>query len=218
MKLLLTSNGITNKTIENKLREITGKNFSDLKIVFIPTAMNPEVGDKTWFVENLNNIHKLGFKELDIVDISTLNKNEWLPRLEDADIICCNGGSNFHLIKWIKLSGLLVEIPRLLESRIWIGSSAGGMIMTPFQSIKISQEIYEEDLQETEDKKSIGLVDFHIVPHLNGKGFPKLNEENLRNILKDFTEKVYVLDDSSAVAVDGEKVEVVSEGKWFEIN
>lgn len=60
MKLLLTSNGITNKTIENKLKELAKKDFSELKVVFMPTAMNPGLGDKTWFVENLNNIHKLG--------------------------------------------------------------------------------------------------------------------------------------------------------------
>ncbi len=218
MKLLLTSNGITNKTIENKLKELAKKDFSELKVVFMPTAMNPGLGDKTWFVENLNNIHKLGFKEFDIIDISALNKHEWFPRIGNADIIFCNGGSNFHLIKWIKLSGLSAEIPRLLETKIWVGSSAGGMIMAPYQSVKISQEIYEEDFQETENKKSLGLVNFHIVPHLNGEGFPKLTEENLKNILKDFKEKVYVLDDNSAIAVENEKLEVVSEGKWFEIN
>lgn len=218
MKLLLTSNGITNKTIENKLGELVGKDFNDLKIVFIPTAMNPGLGDKTWFVENLNNIHKLGFKEFDIVDISSLNKHEWLPRLEQADVICCNGGSNFYLAKWLKLSGLAEEIPRLLETRVWIGSSSGAMVMSPYQSTIISQEIYEEDFNEKENKKSLGIVDFHIVPHLNGVGFARMDEANLRNVLKDFKEKVYVLDDSSAIAVVDGKVEVVSEGKWFEIN
>ncbi len=218
MKLLLTSNGITNKTIEDKLRELAGKDFSVLKIVFIPTAMNVILDDKGWFVENLNNIFKLGFKEFDIVDISALNKNECLPRIESADIICCNGGSNFHLAKWVKLSGLAQEIPRLLETKVWVGSSSGAMVMSPYQSTIISQEIYEEDFSEKQDMKSLGLVDFLIVPHLNGTGFARMDEKNLRNVLKDLKEKVYVLDDNSAVCVDGDKVEVVSEGEWFEIN
>lgn len=218
MKLLLTSNGITNKTIENKLRELVGKDFSELKAAFIPTAIHPGLGDKSWFIENINNIHKLGFKEFDIVDISTLNKNEWLSRLESVDIIFCNGGSNFFLTKWIKLSGLSQEILRLLETRVWVGSSSGSMVMSPYQSVKISQEIYEEDFNETEDKKSLEFIEFYIVPHLNGDGFPKLTEKNLKNILKDFKQKVYVLDDNSAIAVVDGKVEIVSEGNWFEIN
>jgi len=218
MKLLLTSDGITNKTIANKLRDLAGKDFSELKCVFIPTAMNPEPGNKNWFIDNLNNVYKLGFKEFDIVDISALNKDQWLPRLETADVIYCNGGSNFHLLKWVKLSGLMAELPRFLETKVWVGASSGGMIMSPYQSIKIAQEIYEEDLTETEDKKSVGFVDFHIVPHLNGSGFPKLTEENLRNILKDFKDKVYVIDDNTGIVVEDGKVEIVTEGKYFILN
>ena len=218
MKLLLTSNGITNKTIADKLSEIAGKDFSELKAVFIPTAMNTEPGDKTWFVENLNNVYKLGFKEFDIADISALPKDKWLPKLEAADVIFCNGGSNFHLIKSVRQSGLFGEISRLLQNKIWVGASSGGMIMSPYQSIKISQEIYKEDLWATQDEMSLGLVDFHIVPHLNGAGFPKLTEENLRNILKDFNKKVYVIDDNMAIAVEDGKVEMIGEGKYFVLN
>lgn len=218
MKLLLTSNGITNKTLANKLRELAGKDFSELKAVFIPTAMHPILEDKSWFVENLNDVYKLGFEEFDIVDISALNKHEWLPRIESADIIFCNGGSNYHLIKWIKLSGLAEEIPRLLKTKIWVGSSSGGMIMSPYQSKIISQQIYEEDFQETEDKKSLNIVPFLIVPHLNGTGFKFMDEENLRKILKDFKEKIYCLDDNMGIVVVDGEVEIVGEGKYFEVN
>jgi dipeptidase E len=121
MKLLLTSNGINNEAIKNKLREMVGKDFSELKFAFIPTAMNSEPGDKTWFIDILNNAHGLGFKEFDIVEISGLDKKIWLSRLENADVIYCNGGSNFHLLKWVIKSGLADELPGLLEDRIWVG-------------------------------------------------------------------------------------------------
>lgn len=218
MKLLLTSNGFTNKIIENKLGEMVGKDFSELKAVFIPTAMNVQPGDKSWFVDNLNNAHKLGFGEFEIVEISALQKDFWLPKLEAADVVICNGGSNFHLIRSIERSGLLEELPKLLQTRVWVGSSAGGMIMAPFQSTLISQEIYEEDFSEKENVKSVGFVDFHIVPHLNGEGFSKLNEENLKVILKDFKDKVYVIDDNTGIAVVDGKAEVVGGGDYFILN
>ncbi len=46
MKLLLTSAGITNDAIAGSLAELTGKPFTELDLVFIPSAANAEGGDK----------------------------------------------------------------------------------------------------------------------------------------------------------------------------
>jgi dipeptidase E len=43
MKLLLTSAGITNKSIANALFELVGKSPEETTIVFIPTASNVEL-------------------------------------------------------------------------------------------------------------------------------------------------------------------------------
>ena len=53
MKLLLTSSGITNKSIADALFELVGKKPEDTSVVFIPTASNVEVGDKEWFIDDL---------------------------------------------------------------------------------------------------------------------------------------------------------------------
>ena len=45
MKLLLTSSGITNKSIEKALLELLGKLFKKAHLTFIPTAANVERGD-----------------------------------------------------------------------------------------------------------------------------------------------------------------------------
>ena len=45
MKLVLTSGGISNKSIENELRTIIGKDFKGLKMLFCTTASNYEGGD-----------------------------------------------------------------------------------------------------------------------------------------------------------------------------
>ncbi len=43
MKLVLTSGGISNKSIETELRNILGKDFQDLKMLFCITASNDSV-------------------------------------------------------------------------------------------------------------------------------------------------------------------------------
>jgi dipeptidase E len=218
MKLLLTSAGLTNKTINNELLKMLRKPFEESKIVFIPTAMHMEFGDKSWFIKNLNEIKNLNFKEIEIVDISAVPKNIWFPKLQNADVIFCEGGFNFHLARWVEKSGLKEVLPELLQDKIWVGASSGAMVLSPYQSTLISQEIYEEDLGERENFPSLGFVDFLFIPHLNSLDFTQIRKENLVKILKDFKEKVYILDDNSAISVIDREVKVVSQGDWFVLN
>ena len=51
MKLLLTSGGLSNKSIINALADLLQKPFSNAKLAVIPTAMNVEIGDKSWFIK-----------------------------------------------------------------------------------------------------------------------------------------------------------------------
>jgi dipeptidase E len=70
---------------------------------------------------------------------------------------------------------------------------------------------------EPADRNSIGLkdltgldvVDFHIEPHCEGERF-----KTMEDWAKQKGEKVYALDDQSAVRVVDGKVDVVSEGQW----
>ena len=87
MKLLLTSNGLSNPSIAKALFELVGKPAEETNIAFVPTASNVEEGDKGWLIDDLVNIKKQGFESVDIVDISALPREMWLPRLEAADVL-----------------------------------------------------------------------------------------------------------------------------------
>jgi dipeptidase E len=128
MKLLLTSDGITNKSIAKALFDLAGKDLSQINFAFIPTAMNAVSGDKKWFAKALFQISELGLKNLDIVDISALPKNIWLPRIEAADVLFFCGGNSTHLMRSLKESGLIDLLPKLLETKIYAGLSAGSTI------------------------------------------------------------------------------------------
>ena len=120
MKLMLTSAGVTNKSLENALKQLVkGK----IKMAFIPTAANIEEGDKDWLITDLNNCRKLG--EVDIVDISALEKDVWLSRLEKANVIFVGGGNTVYLMVCVLKSGLDKELKELLKTRVYVGISAG---------------------------------------------------------------------------------------------
>ena len=99
MKLLLTSAGITNKSIANALSDLVGKRLEDASIVFIPTASNVEKGDKGWLIDNLVQLQELNFKQIEIADISAVPENIWRPKLEEADILFFEGGNPYYLME-----------------------------------------------------------------------------------------------------------------------
>ena len=204
MKLLLTSGGITNKSIADALFDLVGKKPEDTSLVFIPTASNMEKGDKGWFIDDLVNLKKQNFKSIDIADISAVDEKIWRPKLEEADVLFFEGGNTFHLMEWINKSGLVSLLPKLLQSKVYVGVSAGSMVTNPDLTLKFSKIIYEEDLDRTENMVGLNLVDFYFLPHLNSAYFKKLREGNIKEAAKGVRQKVYALDDNSALKiVDG---------------
>jgi len=218
MKLLLTSGGITNASIEKALFDLVGKKPEDTTLVFIPTASHVEKGDKSWLIDDLINLKKLGLKSIEIADISAVDEEVWRPKFEEADILFFEGGNTYHLMRWIKKSGLDALLPGFLKTKVYVGVSAGSMVACKDLLLKQSQLIYEEDLTETENMAGLHLVDVYVLPHLNSEYFTKLREDAIREATQGMTETVYALDDQSALKVVDGAVEVVSEGKWFRVN
>ncbi len=219
MKLLLTSSGLRNKSIENALRHLQGKPFGKMNLAFIPTAANVEEGDKWWLIEDLANCKKLGFASVDIVDISALPKSMWQKRLEAAGILLFGGGNTFHLMYWLKKSGLEKLLPLLLKTRVYVGISAGSMVTGKNLSLSQSQKLYYEDLSsEYKDETGLGFVNFHVRPHLNNPSFPKVKVKYLEKLATKIPEPIYAIDDETALKVVDGKVEIVSEGKHAEFN
>jgi len=217
MKLLLTSGGLANKTIINALRDLIGKDFIDSKLVFIPTASNIEEGDKWWLINDLLKFKELGFKMIDIVDVAAVSDKIWMPRIENAEVIVVGGGNTSYLMEQIKKSGLAASLPNLLKSRVYVGISAGSMVVSPNLKEKEMQRLYEEPIIEGNLNKGLGFVDFLVVPHMNSPHFPRA-AELIDEVAKDIKISFYAVDDQTAIKVNDNKTEVVSEGKWKRFN
>ena len=148
MNLLLTSSGITNSSIEKTFLELIGKKPEDIVIGFIPTAAYVE-DDISWLDEDIENIKNVGVRDIRMVDISKLKKDKWLSELEQSDVIWMNGGNTYYLLDWVRKSGLKDELPALLKERLYVGSSAGSIIVGP--DLSINDLFPEEQEYKLED-------------------------------------------------------------------
>jgi dipeptidase E len=217
MKLLLTSGGIMNKSIEKALWDLVGKKPEETSLAFIPTAANVEMGNKGWFINDLINLKNQNFKSISIVDISAVPENIWKPQIEEADVLFFEGGNTYYLMEWINKTGLGKILPRLLESKVYVGVSAGSMITGSDIDLKLSEILYGEKT-EKESVLGLGYTDFYFLPHLNSPHFRNFTEEKIKEASKEFSKKVYALDDQSALKIVDGVVEVVSEGKYLIFN
>jgi len=218
MKLLLTSNGLANQSIANALFELIEKPAQETTIVFIPTAMNVARGSKDWFINDLNNIKKQGFKFIDIVDISALPKEVWLPRIESGDVLFFSGGNTYHLMYWLEKSGLAELLPELLKTRVYAGISAGSMVTNPgIAHTSSDKQKYYEDRFGYKNETALNFVDFYIYPHFNSPKHLHSREETLRKTAEETKKTVYGLDDESALKVVDGIATVVSEGDWLKV-
>lgn len=214
MKLLLCSQGITNDSIAQALFELTGKRPENTTIVFCPTASNWVGGDKNWLIDDLIYLKKYNFKSIEITDISAVGRDVWMEGFARADVLYFEWGSSYHLMRWMNQSGVSDILPELLRDKVYVWASAGSMVTNPDLDLKLSQIIYEEELSETESLDWLGLVDFYFLPHLNNAWFQKMREENITEVAKNISRKIYALDDDCAIAIDGDTLNIVGTGTY----
>ena len=217
MKFLLTSSGLTNQSIAKALLELVGKKAKKITIAFIPTAADVTQDNKCWLIDDLYNLKKQNFKCIDIVDISALPRKNWQPRLEAADVLFFSGGNAFHLMYWLKKSGLAKILPKLLKTRVYAGISAGSMVTTENLALSTAKRLYYPDLKGRPGEKGLGFFNFHFRPHLNSPHFPKVRRKFLEKMRKELKDPIYALDDQSALKIQNGKIDVVGEGKYLKI-
>jgi dipeptidase E len=216
--MLLTSNGLRNDTLRSALADLVGKRFSAARVVFIPTASVAVAGDHGWLIEDLSLLYGLGWREFNILELNGLPAELVLSRLRQSDVIYVEGGNHYHLANSIIASGLAAGLAEILESKVYVGVSAGSMIFSRNLSERAGEAFGEqEDLQilgETPARSPIGLFDWYLKPHMNSASFPNRTPGWFAKAAAKLDFPVYALDDGSAVRVRGDEIDVVSGGKW----
>lgn len=220
MKLLLTSAGISNSSIEKALVGLLGKPIAESNAVFIPTAIYgiPNGGDIVRRVINGSlgdPFCELGWKSLSLLELTALpsiKKDLWIPVLENADALLVGGGDCQYLTYWMQQSGLADLLPSLFNKLVYVGLSAGSMIMTRYGTT------YGNHVLPAESDKCLGILDFAIHPHFGHEWFPDKSLANIEKLASTLPMPSYAIDDQTAIKIIDEEVTVVSEGNWKLIN
>ena len=95
-----------------------------------------------------------------------------------------------------------------LKDKVYVGSSAGSMVVCN----RVSTEAYEEVYGEANDygiKKYMGLHDFAIKPHLGSSEFKNNSEEVLKRISKTYDGKIFGLRDDQSILIDENEISFV---------
>lgn len=222
MKLLLTSAGVTNASIHAALERMLGKPVSESDALCIPTAQygHPWVGPgvKAWeFIAGKaeNPMVGLGWRSVGVLELTalpSLDEERWVPVVRDADALVVAGGDALYLCPWIRESGL-ADLFGSLDDTVWLGMSAGSMVMTP----RIGQDFVQWQ-QPSGDDVTLGLVDFSICPHLAADGMPGNSMAAAQRWADRIDGPTYAMDDQTAISVVDGAVEVISEGTWSQLS
>lgn len=217
MKMLLTSAGVKNDAIRTALLGLLGKPIEDATALCIPTAMygHPRAGlDRAWQFaagRSAEPMVELGWRSVGMLELTalpSLPRAQWTPWVERADVLLVSGGDALYLAHWVRESGLLDLLPRL-EDTVWMGMSAGSMVMAP----SVGEDFIQWRPEGVEDR-ALGLVDFAICPHLATGGAPGNTMEEAAAWAATMPCAAYAIDDETAVRVVDGEVDVVSEGRW----
>ena len=218
MKLLLTSAGVKNPSIHQALADLLGGPIADAKALCIPTAGygHPQVSPEgAWrFIsgrESNTPMCELGWKSLGVLELTALpsiDEERWVSWVRETDVLLVSGGDALYLCHWMRESGLADLLPTLDET-VWVGLSAGSMVMTP----RIGADFVQWQPPHGDDS-TLGVVDFSICPHLAQEGMPGNSMAEAEQWAAGIAGPAYAIDDETAISVVDGTVEVVSEGQW----
>lgn len=218
MKLLLTSAGIKNTSIHDVLVGLLGKPIAESSALCVPTALygHPMAGPgNAWrFIsgrEPETPMCELGWKSLGVLELTALpsiEDDQWIPIVQETDVLLVGGGDSLYLCHWMQQSGLADLMPSLHET-VYVGLSAGSMAMTP----RIGEDfvIWKPP---TGGDEALGMVEFSIFPHLDNPELPENTMASAEKWAAGLAGPAYAIDDETAIRVVDGTVEVVSEGHW----
>jgi dipeptidase E len=146
---------------------------------------------------------------LELTALPTVGADRWEPWVRDADVLLVDGGEATYLCHWMRASGLADLLPSLTDT-IWIGVSAGSMVMTP----RIGKDFVA--WPQAPDDRTLGVVDFSIFPHLDL--FPTNTLAHAERWAAEIGGPAYAIDEQTAIKVVDGDTEVISEGTWVQFD
>jgi dipeptidase E len=216
MKLLLTSAGVTNQSIRDALTGLLGKPIAECDALCIPTAgYASSYGSPAgvWrFISGTSRqpMCDLGWRSIGMLELTalpSLGDERWISWIRQADVLLANGGDALYLSHWMRQSGVADLLPSL--DAVWLGFSAGSMVMTP----RIGED-FVGWRPPTGGDETLGVVDFSIFPHVDHPDLPENTMAAAEKWAAGLPNPAYAICDDTAIRVVDSAVDLVSEGHW----
>jgi dipeptidase E len=214
MKLLLTSAGIKNTSIQNALVDLLGKPIVESSALCIPTATyamgGPGSAWRTITGRATTPLCELGWKSMGVLELTALpsiDERHWVPWVRETDALLVGGGDALYLCYWMRQSGLADLLPSLRA--VWVGVSGGSMVMAP----NVGEDFIGWK-PPTGGDEGLGIADFAMFPHLDHENMPDNSMAGAEQWADGLPVPGYAIDDQTAIKVTDGTVEVVSEGHW----
>jgi dipeptidase E len=216
MNLLLTSAGVKNPSIRDALVGLLGKPIAECSALCIPTAawghpLKPQVGWRFISGNSEQPMTELGWKTVGVLELTalpSLDRENWVPLVQQTDVLLASGGDALYLAHWLRESGLADLLPSLHDTT-WVGFSAGSMALTP----RIGEDFVYWRPPSGGDE-ALGVVDFSIFPHVDHPNLPENTMAAAEQWAAGLGNPAYAIDDDTAIMVVDGSVEIVSEGHW----
>ncbi|MDB5159689.1 MAG: peptidase, partial [Mucilaginibacter sp.] len=204
MKLLLPYAGVKNASIHDALVDLLGKPIAESNALCIPTAgyghpLGSPAGAWRFITgQSSTPMCELGWKSMGVLELTALpsiSAERWVPWVQEADVLLVNGGDALYLCHWMRQSGLADLLPSL-GRLVWVGLSAGSMVMTP----RIGEDFVEWK-SPTGGDDTLGMVNFSIFPHLDHPALPENTMADAERWAAGLPNPAYAIDDDTAIKV-----------------
>lgn len=179
----------------------------DLKgktVTFIPTASIPE-SVKFYVGSGKKALEKLGLT-VDELELTKATAKEISDKLCKNDYIYITGGNTFFLLQELRKTGAdKIIIDQIHSGKLYIGESAGSMIVSPNIEYAKGMDNYKK-ASELESFTALNIVDFYPLPHHTNFPFRKAVEKIILAYESDL--KLFPISNSQVILVNGENITV----------
>jgi dipeptidase E len=133
---------------------------------------------------------------LELTALPSLEEERWVPMVRETDVLLVDGGDAAYLCHWMRASGLADLLPSLGQT-VWVGVSAGSMVMTP----RIGADFV--NWHSPTGDRTLGVVDFSTSPPRQSGPADK-HHGHCRTVGRPECRPAYAIDDETAIkVVDG---------------
>jgi len=202
IKLILTSDGLSNKKLIEETKKLLDKPVSECKTLIVHTLLKKKHLKFVKAVEKQLLI--LGIQKKNMAR-ANITENISVPK-EDFDIVYSCGGNTFYILDRMKKTGFDKYLKNFIKrGKLYIGVSAGSIIVNnSIKGVDFGSQGDSNDIN-LKNFKALNIVKLFIFPH-----YENTLSEEIKELKKIVKSPVEVIKDGEAMVVLGKKVKKIN--------